>query len=182
MHVDTPPQSKRVDAHLPADVRLDSVPSVGSRGTDFTNPHLDTEATQCLRSPEHIGAKRGRGRPKLARDGAGNVIRGATVAVGQPAPQRVDAGGWLGSVQAQLEKADGLTDGHLPVKLAKAVCEKAASMPVLDVVAAFEKCENMALKLKAAKFLKDTSKGTIEELRKYAMDLMTKEESDETPQ
>lgn len=52
-------------------------------------------------------------------------------------------------------------------------------MPVLDVVSAFEKCENMALKLKAAKFLKDTSKGTMEELRKYASDLLTKEEPDE---
>ena len=54
-------------------------------------------------------------------------------------------------------------------------------MPVLDVVSAFEKCENMALKLKAAKFLKDTSKGTIEELRKYAANLM-QEDSDETTQ
>ena len=54
-------------------------------------------------------------------------------------------------------------------------------MSVLDLVGAFEKCENMALKLKAAKFLKDTSKGTIEELRKYALGLMNQEEeSDET--
>lgn len=55
---------------------------------------------------------------------------------------------------------------------------RSESMTVLDVVAAFEKCENMALKLKAAKFLKDTSKGTIEELRSYAAGLLTKEEDD----
>ena len=67
------------------------------------------------------------------------------------------------------------------MKLAQAVIQKADGMPVLDVVSAFEKCENMALKLKAAKFLKDTSKGTIEELRHYAMTLMTKEDTDETP-
>ena len=50
----------------------------------------------------------------------------------------------------------------------------------LDVVQALEKCENMALKLKAAKFLKDTSKGTIEELRQYALGLMNQEDTDET--
>lgn len=45
-------------------------------------------------------------------------------------------------------------------------------MPVLDFVSALERCENMALKLKAAKFLKETSKGTMEELRSYARKLM----------
>ena len=74
-----------------------------------------------------------------------------------------------------------MTDGALPVRLAKAVAMRSESMTVLDVVAAFEKCENMALKLKAAKFLKDTSKGTIEELRSYAAKLM-QEETDETTQ
>lgn len=57
---------------------------------------------------------------------------------------------------------------------------RSESMSVVDVVSAFEKCENMALKLKAAKFLKDTSKGTIEELRQYAAKLMTQEDTDET--
>ena len=94
--------------------------------------------------------------------------------------ERERATGWLREVQSALTKADGLTDGQLPVKLAQAVILKADGMPVLDVVSAFEKCENMALKLKAARFLKDTSKGTIEELRSYAAGLLTKEESDET--
>lgn len=51
---------------------------------------------------------------------------------------------------------------------------------MLDVVNALEKCENMALKLKAAKFLKETSKGTIEELRSYAAGLLTKDEEETT--
>ena len=66
------------------------------------------------------------------------------------------------------------------MKLAKAVLEKAEAMPVLDVVSALEKCENMALKLKAAKFLKDTSKGTVEDLRKFAADLMKGDDDGET--
>jgi len=45
-------------------------------------------------------------------------------------------------------------------------------MPPLDLVQALEKCENMALKLKAAKFLKDTGKVSIEEMRAYAKSLM----------
>ncbi len=45
-------------------------------------------------------------------------------------------------------------------------------MPPLELVQALEKCENMALKLKAAKFLKDTGKVSIDELRRYATDLM----------
>ena len=45
-------------------------------------------------------------------------------------------------------------------------------MAPLELVQALEKCENMALKLKAAKFLRDTGKVSIEELRKYATDLM----------
>lgn len=45
-------------------------------------------------------------------------------------------------------------------------------MAPLELVQALEKCENMALKLKAAKFLRDTGKVSIEELRKYASDMM----------
>lgn len=45
-------------------------------------------------------------------------------------------------------------------------------MIVPDVVQALERCENMALKLKAAKFLKDTGKNTVEEMRRYAAQLM----------
>ena len=45
-------------------------------------------------------------------------------------------------------------------------------MPPLELVQALEKCENMALKLKAAKFLKDTGKVSIDELRQYATQLM----------
>ena len=59
---------------------------------------------------------------------------------------------------------------------------RSESMSVVDVVSAFEKCENMALKLKAAKFLKETSKGTMEELRQYAANLLVTEEHDETAQ
>ena len=55
---------------------------------------------------------------------------------------------------------------------------RSESMTVVDVVAAFEKCENMALKLKAAKFLKDTSKGTIEDIRKQAFAFMNEMEGD----
>jgi len=71
-----------------------------------------------------------------------------------------------------LDTQDGLTDGTLPRLLAQAVLAKAETMPPLELVQALEKCENMALKLKAAKFLRDTGKVSIDELRKYATELM----------
>ena len=47
------------------------------------------------------------------------------------------------------------------------------------LVSALEKCENMALKLKAAKFLRDSGKQSIEDLRKYAEGLMTSDDEEE---
>ena len=103
---------------------------------------------------------------KLDRDGRGDEgDAGADGSGEHPAH-------WLAGVQAHLSKADGLTDGQLPVKLAQAVIAKADTMIVPDVVQALERCENMALKLKAAKFLKDTGKNTVEEMRRYAAQLM----------
>ena len=102
----------------------------------------------------------------LAPNGAGARGDRAAVAGGKP------PAGWLGPVQAHLDTHDGLTDGTLPRLLAQAVLAKAATMPPLELVQALEKCENMALKLKAAKFLRDTGKVSIDELRKYATDLM----------
>ena len=174
MHADPLTQPLGAVAEPPADVRLDSLPTVGADGTNNGSDSLDPEGTQRLRPPRDVGAKRGRGRPKL---GTVSPRTGETI---RSVEERKSPTGWLSDVQACLTKTDGLTDGQLPVRLAQAVAMRSESMTVLDVVAAFEKCENMALKLKAARFLKDTSKGTIEELRKYASDLLTKEESDET--
>lgn len=154
---------------------VDCVSDLGSHGADDAYHRGDSTDLERLRPSGDVSAKRRRGRPQLPRDGSGNILRG------EAPPERKSATGWLHQVETHLAGRDGLTDGQLPVKLAQAVIQKADGMPVLDVVSAFEKCENMALKLKAAKFLKDTSKGTIEELRHYAMTLMTKEDTDETP-
>jgi hypothetical protein len=53
-------------------------------------------------------------------------------------------------------------------------------MEPLQLVQCLEKCQGMAMKLKAAKFLRDTGKASIEEMRRYARDLLTgaKEEDD----
>ena len=172
MHVDAPAQSDDLESGVAVGDGLDSLPSVGLDAAAQPRPPGDPAQPECLGSPGIV--KRGRGRPRKLVAGNGSGSGGDSAAHGV----RESATGWLGAVQAQLEKQDGLTDGSLPVRLAKAVAEKADSMPVLDVVAAFEKCENMALKLKAAKFLKDTSKGTIEELRQYAAKLMSDDEPD----
>lgn len=52
-------------------------------------------------------------------------------------------------------------------------------MDVAEVVNALEKCQGMALKLKAAKFLKSNTKDDIQELRKYAEELVLGKEPDE---
>ena len=155
---------------------VDCVSDLGSHGADESYNPPDSADLERLRPPVNLSAKRGRGRPKLDRDRSGNIIRGKQDA------ERKPAAGWLTDVQACLGKADCLTDGQLPVKLAQAVAMRSESMSVVDVVSAFEKCENMALKLKAAKFLKETSKGTMEELRQYAANLLVTEEHDETAQ
>ena len=152
--------------------RVDSLPGVVPDGVSFEESHGDPARAQRLRPPGDLSPKRGRGRPKL---GTVSPRTGETI---RSVGERQSPTGWLAEVKTCLTKTDGLTDGQLPVRLAQAVAMRSESMTVLDVVAAFEKCENMALKLKAAKFLKDTSKGTIEELRSYAAGLLTKEEDD----
>lgn len=160
----------------PAFLGVDRLPVVGANGTDAIQHPPDSAGVAGLRQAGVV--KRGRGRPRKQLDSVG---AGNSSVAGQNAP-RVTAANWLDGITAHLDKADGLIDGQLPVKLAKAICSKADSMPVVDVVNAFKTCEDMALKLKAAKFLKDTSKGTIEELRKYALGLMNDngEENNET--
>ena len=172
MHVDTPTQPLGAVAVAPADVRVDSLPTEWIHSATDPNASFNSASPQRLRPPGDAGAKRGRGRPKLGSVSprTGEVIRAVA--------ERQSPTGWLADVKTCLTKADGLTDGQLPVRLAQAVAMRSESMTVLDVVAAFEKCENMALKLKAARFLKDTSKGTIEELRSYAAGLLTKEDDD----
>ena len=167
-------QSDDLESGAPTGDGLDSLPGVGMDASAPLDAVGDSAGVECLGSPGVV--KRGRGRPRKLVVPVGGGSDGDAA----PLRERESATGWLGAVQAQLEKQDGLTDGSLPVKLAKAVASKADSMSVLDLVAAFEKCENMALKLKAAKFLKDTSKGTIEELRSYAAKLM-QGETDELP-
>lgn len=61
---------------------------------------------------------------------------------------------------------------QVPTKLARGVCEKADEMEILAVVQALEKCQSMALKVKAAKFLKSSTKDDIQELRAYAEQLV----------
>ena len=167
------PESLREYIH-----RLDSLSGVGADGAKSIQPLADPAQSQCVGSPGVV--KRGRGRPRklVGAVGAGNSRVPSQDAGREPA---TGWNGWLDEVKEHLDSKDGLTDGQLPVKLAKAVVMRAeVSLMVspLDVVQALEKCENMALKLKAAKFLKDTSKGTIEELRKYALGLMNQEEDD----
>ena len=172
MHASNVTSPLCAESSLPPDVRVDSLPTVGALGAAEQHDSLDPAGAERLRPPRDISAKRGRGRPKL---GTVSPRTGETI---RSVEERKSPTGWLHDVQACLTKADGLTDGQLPVRLAQAVAMRSESMTVLDVVAAFEKCENMALKLKAARFLKDTSKGTIEELRSYAAGLLTKEEDD----
>jgi len=163
---------------------MDSLPGELPSGVHFGESNTDPAQPEQLSSAGVV--KRGRGRPRklVPADGNGNAESRTADAIREP------ASGWLGSVQAQLEKADGLTDGHLPVKIAQALIAQAqdkhtfcihckrSSITETELVAALEKCENMALKLKAAKFLKDTSKGTIDELRQYAAKLMSDDEPD----
>lgn len=166
MHVDTSAQPASAELNAPADVRVDSVPTLGADGAGNGHDLIDPAYLERLRPSGDISPKRGRGRPKLG------AISPRTGEVVRAVRERQSPTGWLAEVKDCLEKAEGLTDGKLPVKLAQAVAMRSESMTVLDVVAAFEKCENMALKLKAAKFLKDTSKGTIEDIRKQAFAFM----------
>ena len=67
----------------------------------------------------------------------------------------------------------------MPTKLARGVCQKAEEMETLAVVQALEKCQSMALKVKAAKFLKSSTKDDIQELRAYAEKLVMGGSTDE---
>lgn len=58
-------------------------------------------------------------------------------------------------------------------------CGRGALSP-LELVQALEKCENMALKLKAAKFLKETGTNTVEEMRQWAANLMKETDHGDT--
>ena len=172
MYVNPPAQSLGAVAEPPADVRVDFIPRLREDGTVGQHAIVDPTSPQRIRPTGDAGAKRGRGRPKL---GSVSPRTGETI---RSVEERKSPTGWLRDVQASLTKEDGLTDGKLPLKLAQAVALRSESMTVLDVVAAFEKCENMALKLKAAKFLKDTSKGTIEDIRKQAFAFMNESEEE----
>lgn len=61
-----------------------------------------------------------------------------------------------------------LVSDDVPAALAKGVCQQAAALHVTDVVQALEKCQAMALRLKAAKFLNSNTTNDIQALRAYA--------------
>jgi hypothetical protein len=60
----------------------------------------------------------------------------------------------------------------VPTALAIGVCRVAATVPVSEVVSALEKCQSMAIKIKAAKFLRSNSKEDLASLRAYAESLI----------
>ena len=153
------------------DLAFDAAPGREPVGGDVSlagaaAPARDADATRSTGDTGERGRAAPRSRQHVDRQRRGNGRAGAPDGPGEPSA----GAGWLTEVQAQLEQADGLTDGKLPLTLAQAIVKR--NMPPLDLVQALEKCENMALKLKAAKFLKDTGKVSIEEMRAYAKSLM----------